>query len=161
MSALVTSASRVLNEAVMGFLALIALATAMGPLVFEVWPATDRIVDVACIVGPLLSFLPQVSDTVRGALVFRLLRVGRAVAFNARAGVPAVQRRGDPGGEGRRGTAVVMTAGPREQLPPRQSTWAELLTWVFDRKPGWYYVSDIDRQQFLELASAAHSRARA
>src|SRR5688572_14337897 len=110
-------ASRVLNEAVMGFLAIVALATAIGPLVFDVSPATDRlltvvewvvlglfvaefavqftvardrsawlrspwrIVDAICIVGPLLSLLPQVSESVRGALVFRFLRVGRAVAF--------------------------------------------------------------------------------
>ena len=38
-------ASRVLNEAVMGFLALVALATAIGPLVFDVSPATDRLLD--------------------------------------------------------------------------------------------------------------------
>ena len=38
-------ASRVLNEAVMGFLALIALATAIGPLVFDVSPATERLID--------------------------------------------------------------------------------------------------------------------
>ena len=100
-------ASRVLNEAVMGFLALVALATAIGPLVFDVSPTADRllslvewvvlglfisefivqftvardrsawlrspwrIVDTVCIAGPLLSLLPQVSDTARGALVFR------------------------------------------------------------------------------------------
>ena len=122
-------ASRVLNEAVMGFLALVALATAIGPLVFDISPATDRLlnfvewvllglfiaefavqftvakprsawvrspwrlVDAICIGGPLLSLLPQVSDAVRGALVFRLLRVGRAVAFSARAGALAVQKR--------------------------------------------------------------------
>ena len=39
-------ASRVLNEAVMGFLALIALATAIGPLVFDASPATDRLLGV-------------------------------------------------------------------------------------------------------------------
>ena len=100
-------ASRVLSEAFMGFLALVALATGIGPLVFDVSPATDRlldfvewvvlglfiaefavqftvarprsawvrspwrIVDAICIGGPLLSLLPQVSDAVRGALVFR------------------------------------------------------------------------------------------
>ena len=124
-----TLASRVLSEAVMGFLALVALATAIGPLVFDVSPATDRLldfvdlvvlglfiaefavqftvardraawvrspwrlVDAICIGGPLLSLLPQVSDSVRGALVFRFLRVGRAVAFSARAGALAVQKR--------------------------------------------------------------------
>src|SRR2546421_2147704 len=36
-------ASRVLNEALMGFLALVALATAMAPLVFETSKATDHI----------------------------------------------------------------------------------------------------------------------
>src|SRR4051794_10552183 len=52
-----------------------------------------RIVDAICIVGPAISFLPRASETMRGALAFRLLRVGRAVAFGARAGAAAVQGR--------------------------------------------------------------------
>ena len=39
-------ASRVLNEAVMGFLALVALATAIGPLVFDVSPATEPLLNL-------------------------------------------------------------------------------------------------------------------
>ena len=141
-------ASRVLNEAVMGFLALVALATAIGPLVFDVSPATERllnlvegmilgvfiaefivqfavardraawlrspwrIVDAICIIGPLLSFLPQVSDNVRGALVFRFLRVGRAVAFGARAGALAVQKRHDSGPALQRGPTEVTRVLP-------------------------------------------------
>ena len=38
-------ASRVLNEAVMGFLALVAIGTAMGPLVFDVSPTTERLLN--------------------------------------------------------------------------------------------------------------------
>src|SRR5262245_62023172 len=38
-----TWASRLLNEAIMGFLALVALATAIGPLVFEMTPAAERV----------------------------------------------------------------------------------------------------------------------
>ena len=89
--------ARALNEAVMGFLALIALATALGPMVFDVTPdiesvltviewllvaafavefavqglvAADRgawlrsgwrLVELATILGPVASLLPQVS----------------------------------------------------------------------------------------------------
>src|SRR5688572_26140101 len=37
-----TRAQRLSNESVMGFLALVALATALGPLVFDVTPAVER-----------------------------------------------------------------------------------------------------------------------
>jgi Ion transport protein len=152
--ALFTRASYALNEAVMGFLALVALATASGPLVFAVSAETDqwltrievlillvfiaefivqfanardrkawlrspwRIVDVVCIIGPLFSFLPRVSDNLRGALVFRLLRVGRAVAFGARAGALAVE-------------------------------------WVRDQKPVWYHADNVAGDRFREMASLA------
>ena len=135
----------------MGFLALVALATAIGPLVFDVSPATDqlltvvewvvlglfvtefvvqftvaedrerwlrsswRIVDAICIVGPLLSLLPQVSDTLRGALVFRFLRVGRAVAFGARAGALAVQKRQESGPKRRHAETRVTVVTQRGQ----------------------------------------------
>lgn len=143
-------ASRVLSEAVMGFLALVALATAIGPLVFDVSLATERMLDVVdwivlglfiaefavqftvakdrsawvrrpwrlvdavCIGGPLLSLLPQVSDAVRGALVFRFLRVGRAVAFGARAGALAVQKKEDSRPALHRGEAKISMIAPGE-----------------------------------------------
>jgi Mg2+ and Co2+ transporter CorA len=184
---LASAASRALNEAVMGFLALVALATAVGPLVFDVSSATDRlltavewvvlglfiaefvvqyivardrsswlrspwrIVDAVCIVGPLLSLLPQVSDTVRGALVFRFLRIGRAVAFGARAGALAVRKRQESGLSVRGGITRVTVMEPGETGPPRGSSWKELLAWAGDVKPAWYHASNVGREQFLEL----------
>ncbi len=184
-------ASRALNEAVMGFLAIVALGTAIGPLVFEVSPGTDRllsvvevliltlfiadfvvqfavasdrsawlrspwrIVDAVCIVGPLLSFLPQVSDTVRGALVFRFLRVGRAVAFGARAGAVAVQRRAGSATAVHRGPAVVTVVKPRGESSPKPASWAELLGSRSLHEPSWYHVANVDRARFSELASTA------
>ena len=171
-------ASRVLNEAVMGFLALVAIATAMGPLVFDVSPATDRLIDVVewivlglfiaefavqftvasdrsawlrspwrivdaiCIGGPLLSLLPQVSDEVRGALVFRFLRVGRAVAFSARAGALAVQKRQESTPAMHRGEAQVSRITP-EEARSTAANWSELLAWARDRRPAWYHVSGV------------------
>ena len=189
-------ASRVLNEAVMGFLALVALATAMGPLVFDVSPSTERllnvvegailgvfiaefvvqfavardrpawlrspwrIVDAICILGPLLSFLPQVSDNVRGALVFRFLRVGRAVAFGARAGVLAVQKRHDLGPTIHRGAAAVTVVKPGEELAPRETSWANLQQWARNQTPAWYHASSVGRDQFFETRlSRRHPRA--
>lgn len=44
--ALLSSLARLFNESVMGFLALVALATALGPLVFDVSPGIDRVLTV-------------------------------------------------------------------------------------------------------------------
>ncbi len=187
-------ASRVLNEAVMGFLALVALATAIGPLVFDVSPATDRlldfvewvvlglfiaefavqftvardrsawvrspwrIVDAICIGGPLLSLLPQVSDAVRGALVFRFLRVGRAVAFSARAGALAVQKRQESAPALHRGEARVSMITPGEAHSSTAASWSDLSAWTRDQKPAWYHVSGVHRDQLEELAARAGIR---
>lgn len=43
---LLTSLARLFNEGVMGFLALVALATAVGPMVFDVTPAVERALTV-------------------------------------------------------------------------------------------------------------------
>jgi hypothetical protein len=183
-------AARVLNEAVMGFLALVALATAIGPLVFDVSPTTDRvlsvvewvvlglfvvefivqynvaedrsawlrsrwrIVDAVCIAGPLLSLLPQVSDSMRGALVFRFLRVGRAVAFGARAGALAVQKRRESGPALRRGDTRVTVVKPGDELSTSDSSWTELVAWLRDPTPAWFHASSVDGDQFRELARA-------
>jgi Mg2+ and Co2+ transporter CorA len=183
-------ASRWLNEAVMGFLALVALATATGSLVFDVSPGAERflntveglilalfiaefvvqfaaasdrsawlrspwrIVDALCILGPLLSFLPQVSDNVRGAFVFRLLRVGRAVAFGARAGAVAVQKGRGTAATTHRGPPTVSLVTPGAKGPALGSTWPELLSWARSRTPAWYHAANIDRDRLADLAAA-------
>ena len=188
---LAMEASRVLNEALMGFLALLALATAIGPLVFDFSPATDRllnvidwvvlalfiaefvvqftiardrsawlrspwrIVDAICIGGPLLSLLPQVSDTLRGALVLRFVRVGRAVAFGARAGALAVQKRQQSGPTPRRGGMTVSAVMPGDEASSRESSWPDLLSWVRSPTSAWFHASGVDRDKFVELASSA------
>ena len=187
-------ASRVLNEAVMGFLALVALATGIGPLVFDVSPATDRLldfvewvvlglfiaefavqftvardrsawvrspwrlVDAICIGGPLLSLLPQVSDEVRGALVFRFLRVGRAVAFSARAGALAVQKRQASTPALHRGEAKISMIPPGEVHSSTAASWSDLSAWIRDRSPAWYHVSGVHRDQLEELVRMAGIR---
>lgn len=184
-------ASRALNEAVMGFLALVALATAIGPLVFDVSAATDnwltvvewvvlalfvtefgvqcavatdrsewlrspwRIVDAVCIVGPLLSLLPQVSDALRGALVFRFLRVGRAVAFGARASALAVQKRSESLPTRHHGHTEVTVVKPGEEVSQGGSSWAELLAWSRTPSLAWYHASNVDRDKFLQLVALA------
>lgn len=189
-------ASSALSEAVMGFLALVALATAVGPLVFEVSAEAERfldvveavilslfvidfivqyavaedrqawlrspwrIIDIVCIGGPLLSLLPQVSDTVRGALVFRFLRVGRAVMFGARAGALAVQSRRPLRPAPYSGPTRVTVVAPSGDSPT-DATWSDLLA---ERdQPAWFHASGLDRQRLLELASltAAHDGDRA
>jgi Mg2+ and Co2+ transporter CorA len=187
-------ASRVLSEAVMGFLALVALATAVGPLVFDVSPAMDRLldsvewvvlglfvaeftvqftvakdrsawvrspwrlVDAICIGGPLLSLLPQVSDAVRGALVFRFLRVGRAVAFSARAGALAVQKRQESTPALHRGEAKISMTTPGEAHSSTAASWSDLLAWARDKSPAWYHVSAIQRDRLEELVRTAGIR---
>ena len=118
-----------------------------------------RIVDVVCIVGPLLSFLPRVSDNFRGALVFRLLRVGRAVAFGARAGALAVQKRHDGVRIDHRGDVTVTAIAAGEEGPPRAATWQELLEWLRDQKPVWYHADNVAGDRFREMASLAGTSA--
>ena len=187
-------ASRVLNEAVMGFLALVALATGIGPLVFDVSPATDRLlnsvewvvlglfiaefavqfrvakdksawlrsrwrlVDAICIGGPLLSLLPQVSDGVRGALMFRFLRVGRAVAFSARAGALVVQKRKVSTPALNPGEAKISKIPPGDVQSSAVASWSDLSDWIRDRTPAWYHVSGVHRDQLEELVRKARIR---
>ena len=184
-------ASRVLNEASMGFLALVALATAIGPLVFDVSADMDRrlnvvewvvlglfvvefvvqfnvasdrsawvrspwrIVDAICIAGPFLSLLTQAPDAMGGTLAFRLLRVGRAVAFGARAGALAVQKRRESGPTLRSGQTQVTIVMPGTELSSRDSSWTELLAWARDPKAAWYHASSVDGDQLLQLVPLA------
>lgn len=184
-------ASRVLGEALMGFLALVALATAIGPLVFDVSAETDalltvvewgvlglfvaefavkfavapdkrtwlrdpwRIVDAICIGGPLLSLLPQVSDTVRGTLVFRFLRVGRAVAFGARAGASVVQKRQEAGREHVGGATHVTMVSAATDKSIAEAAWPDLLAGLGGSQPTWYHAAGAEGSKLFELARAA------
>jgi len=182
--------ARVFNENVMGLLALVALATALGPMAFDVspgveraltvvewvlvgifaaefvisgWVAPDfrkwirspwRAVDAATILGPVAALLPQVSDAVGGALALRALRVGRAVAFGARAGTAAAgklnhevrERDGVPA------YYVLMEGSPR----PVDADWDSFVAWT--RQPGpssLAHGTNVDRSQFRSLALSA------
>jgi len=180
-----------LSEAVMGFLALAALALAMIPVLFAVSPGVDRALDVCewaivmvfaleygvhlalgerrrafvlepwrlldlvIILGPLISLLPQVSDSLRSTPVLRLLRLARAVAFGARAG-GAVLR------EGVRQQAAIESGPLRvsvlndgQESRPQPGAWKEFLRWVADPTRAWYHVSSLRPEQFAEVAAAA------
>jgi hypothetical protein len=182
-----TRLARVLNEAVMGLLALVALATATAPLAFDLSPATEqllnaveigilcvfvvevavqfavardrrawltsplRIVDFLSIVGPAISFLPRASETMRGALAFRLLRVGRAVAFGARAGAAATQGHHEI-------VDVVTNAAPEVTVvtadapdAPRPATWEELLA-AAPRDGAWHHAENVAGGRFRDVA---------
>ncbi|MGI9078985.1 MAG: CorA family divalent cation transporter, partial [Gemmatimonadaceae bacterium] len=87
--------------------------------------------------------------------MFRFLRVGRAVAFGARAGVLAVQKRRDLGPALHRGAALVTVVKPGEERSPGETTWSNLVEWAGNQTAAWYHASNVSRDQFLELASAA------
>jgi Ion transport protein len=179
------------HEELMGLLALVGLGTALGPVVFEIGPATEsllngielivltlfiiefvlqwrnavdrrswlrspwRIVDLLAIGGPLVSLLPQASNTFRGALAFRLLRVGRAVAFGARAGAVAVQRQRRFETHSTTGDAVLTVVRPDAQAMAHRASWSEYLAWPEERSPAWYHAASASRDTFVQMAETA------
>ncbi len=183
--------ARLFNEAVMGFLALVALATALGPMVFDVSPGVERlltvvewvlvgtfaaevfvqgavahdrrawirspwrIVDALTVLGPVVALLPQVSDLASGSLMLRMLRVGRAVAFGARAGSVAVRKPRDTGQTVRATTPTVSVVAAEGDLHPVGSDWGSFLAWTRQPSGGWFHASNLDSDRFHELAHAA------
>lgn len=182
-------AAGLLNEAVMGFLALVALATALAPLVFSLPAGTEamfdvvewgiiavfaaefavglaaarargerlwtawRVVDFLTIAAPMVSLLPQVSDALRSSPVLRLLRIGRAVAFGARAGGAVARRRGvrEEAADAAPARAKVVRAGkPAEALP-----WDQFLQWLEKPAPEWVHVGSLPRAEFDAVARRA------
>jgi Mg2+ and Co2+ transporter CorA len=126
----------------------LALAADRRAYVLNGW----NILNLATIVGPLVSLLPQVSDTLRSSPALRLLRLARAVLFGARAGgaiarEAARQRAGAV--EGPAQVWVFPEAGS-----PRPATWTEFLEWVAAPAGGWYHVSNLEPERFREAARA-------
>ncbi|MBI5367311.1 MAG: ion transporter [Planctomycetes bacterium] len=188
--------SRLLNEPVMGFLALVALGTALGPMVFEFGDRTDlmlrviewvvvgvfaaefvvqyllaedrkswlwsawRIVDVAAILGPVVALLPQVSDAFRGSLVLRLLRVGRAVAFGARAGSAAVRGQRHSGRTARFVQPPVSVVRPGGGTPA-VAAWSDFIAWTRQPDTAWFHAAGVSADGFRELAVTSGIAAQA
>jgi Mg2+ and Co2+ transporter CorA len=97
--------------------------------VFSGW----RLLDLAIIAASTLSFLPSVTDSLRHALVLRVLRVFRAFSFGMRAGSGYFRRSAADG-------TTVSVPVPQAALIRRDGTWkAQPLPW----------------QEFLTRATAA------
>ena len=94
----------------------------------------------------------------RGALVFRFLRVGRAVAFSARAGALAVQKRQESTPALHRGEAKISMVTPGEAHSSTAASWSDLSAWARDKSPAWYHVSGVHRDQLEELVRMAGIR---
>jgi Mg2+ and Co2+ transporter CorA len=189
-STLANRLAPIFNEYVMGFLALVAVATALGPLVFDVSAESERllmlvewvlvgmfaaefliqgalapdrrawirnpwrIVDLVTVLGPVAALLPQVSNLARGSLMFRILRLGRAVAFGTRAGSAAV-RPHDPTVVGNyAGTPTVTVVSADGDVDPAGSDWSTFLAWTRAPAPLWFHVSKVGGNRFEELARA-------
>jgi len=82
-----------------------------------------RLLDLAIIVASTLSFLPSVTDSLRHALVLRVLRVFRAFSFGMRAGTGYFRRFPSDG------TTAAMVV-PQASVVQREGTWkAQPLEW--------------------------------
>ena len=175
----------------MGFLGLVAMATALGPLVFEVGPRTARwlffsewiivaafaadfvyrgvtaanrriwmrspwrIVDVIVVVGPVLALLPQVSDVASGSIAVRVLRFFRAAAFGARAGSNAVRRQLRMARSARGVPPKITVVNSEGAEEPASADWNSFLAWTRAPAASWFHASNVDHDQFVELARAA------
>ena len=98
------------------------------------------------------SSLSTMSDSLRGALAFRFLRVGRAVAFSARAGVLVSQSRRQAAFVKHSGSTEVVMVTPGGDLAPRVTTWDSALAAARTRQQVWCHVSNPTREQLSELA---------
>jgi hypothetical protein len=171
----------------MGFLALVALALALIPVLFDVSPAVEqgfdvcewvivalfaaeyvvhlvrapdrrayvlsgwRLLDLATVVAPLLSILPQVSDTFRSSPVLRLLRLARAVAFGARAGGVIARDRVRPSRPATAGETRVSALQEGAALPVPVA-WDDFLRRLPHGKGQWFHVSGARSGEIRQIA---------
>jgi Mg2+ and Co2+ transporter CorA len=181
--------ARVFNEAVMGFLALVALGIALAPFALSVNPALDwtlntaewviiaifaldylvtlvlsprpgayarsfwGLLDLAIVLGALISLFPWVSDELRSTPIFRLARLLRAAAFGTRAGSAVV-----------RATEARRVAGEQEPLRvslltddrdvPTPVEWKDVLSTIPDAKNIWYHISGATPTHIRDLGAA-------
>lgn len=180
-----------LGEACLGFLAIIAVALTLFPMLFDVTPAVDagidavqwaiigwfafelvfafasarakgafirspwRWLDLATIVLPLASLLPQVSHALLSSPALRLVRLSRLIVLGVRVSGVSVRHR--VSGEKETVTnapAQITLMADAPKFSPEPASWEMLLNWL--RKPGpeWYHVSNPSREQLAEMAAA-------
>jgi Mg2+ and Co2+ transporter CorA len=178
-------AARVLSEPLMGFLAIVALALALTPLLWDLPPAGDlaidgaewaivalfaveyvvhfavaenrrryaldpmRLLDLATVLLPLASILPQVSDAFRSSPVLRLVRLVRALVLGARAGGVLARERAPEVRGPEPAPLTVARLGPG--WSPEPATWLD----VAQAAPGtWLHVAGAEAVQIDDLARA-------
>ncbi|HYG33742.1 MAG TPA: CorA family divalent cation transporter [Clostridia bacterium] len=178
----------ILGEVFLGFLAIVAAALTLIPLLFDVpekalsrleagqWLivmlfATEygvglasapvkrkfllnpwRIVDVATIVIPLITFLPGASQLFRSSPVLRLARLARIVTLGVRASGVVLREEKVGGAPEQQAPVQVRMLPAVGAKAPRQATWDEFVRWA--KQPGaeWYSVANIGQHNLAELA---------
>lgn len=132
------------------YLARLAIAPDRWRFVTSPW----RIIDLVVIGGALLTLLPQVDDALRGTMALRILLVGRAIAFGARAGMAmAIPRAAARLVAGAPLVRVMRVPGEGEELPAAAS-WDDVVGW--GRKPTeqWYHAMGTNHERMGPIAEA-------
>ena len=180
-----------LGEAFLGFLAIIAVALTLFPMLFPVKPAVDvaidavqwviigwfafefvfafasarakwafvrspwRWIDVATILLPLATLLPQISHALLSSPVLRLVRLTRLIVLGVRVSGVSVRHRTKAATETASNVPARITLmADAPEFSPEPASWEELIRWLHQPGPEWYHISHPSREQLTEMSSA-------
>jgi Mg2+ and Co2+ transporter CorA len=180
-----------LGEAFLGFLAIIAVALTLFPMLFAVKPVVDaaidavqwviiawfafelifafasarakwafirspwRWIDVATILLPLASLLPQVSHALLSSPALRLVRLTRLVVLGVRVSGVSVRHRKTAVAETvSNAPAKITLMADAPEFSPEPASWEELLRWLAQPGPEWYHISHPGQEQLTAMSNA-------
>ncbi|HZS66738.1 MAG TPA: hypothetical protein VFA72_06475 [Burkholderiales bacterium] len=144
----------VLNEPVMGFLALAAICVGAVPWLFVLPPALERSLDAGgwlIIAAFALEYVVNLHCALRSSPALRVLRLARVLLFGARA------RHGLAAGADM-GIARAAPSGPPQvgELSPngraRPLEWRELIAWSTRPDERWVHAANLDAAHIKEVA---------
>ena len=132
------------------YLLRLAIATDRWRFVTSPW----RLVDLVVIGGALLTLLPQVDDALRGTLALRILLVGRAVVFGARAGMAMVVPRAAQRLVGGASLVRVMRVPGEGSEEATAASWEDVVGWGRRPTEQWFHAMGTSHERMTPIAES-------
>jgi Mg2+ and Co2+ transporter CorA len=131
------------------YLVTLVLSPRPGAYARSLW----GLLDLAIVLGPLISLFPWVSDEFRSTPILRLARLLRAAAFGARAG-GAVVRATEARNISVEQEPLRVSLLTDDRDVPTPAEWKDVLSSFPDTKGVWYQVSGVTAAHIRDLGAA-------